>query len=263
MRIQSLFLLTLLISGSKAFTTREPMLLQRTNLVRCLSLPQQTTTNDSSLSCGRDNRHNIHVVDTILPVMFLSGLLLATTPPSPAWAEEVTAEQPAVSSRIMEACRKNPGVTTNCVSTRNVKQLDMYAPPWTFESSAEEAMARLKGVVASDPNLELIHQDNLFLTVKATRSGGIFTDTIQFELNSKDQVVTFKAEQDGEPSMSDFGAIRKELDTIRQRGQIFGIMGQGVMSADSMPSQNGPIGQLKAFYGLQSGQGYEDVFDEN
>jgi uncharacterized protein (DUF1499 family) len=242
--MQSLFFLTLL-SGSHGFTTQEPMR-HHTKLVRCPSLQQ---TPDSS--CG-DNRR---ILDTILPVVFLSGLL-AMAPP--VWAEEASAS-PALPA--IEACRKNPGVT-NCVSTRNVKQLNLYAPPWTFESSAEEAIARLKGVVVSDPNLELIQQDNLRLEIKATRSG-VFSDTLHFEINPQDKVVTFTAEQDGEPSISDFGAIRKELEGIRERGQIFGVMGQGVMSADTMPSQNGPIGQLKAFYGLQSGQGYEDVFEED
>lgn len=244
----SLFLLTLVSGGSHGFTTQEPM----RKLVRCSSLPQTS----ADLSCG-DKRH-LHVLGTILPAVFLSGLLVLAPP---VGAEEAPA--PAATTIMMEACRKIPGVTSNCVSTRNVKQLDLYAPPWTFESSAEEAMARIKGVVASDPNLELIQQqENRYLQIKATRSA-VFRDTLQFEINSNDKVVTFKAEQDGEPSLSDFGGLRKELETIRQRGQIFGVMGQGVMSADSMPSQNGPMGQLKAFYGLQSGRGYEDVLEEN
>jgi hypothetical protein len=83
---------------------------------------------------------------------------------------------------------------------------------------------------------------------------------LEFLVNSQDKVVTFRAEQDGEPSVSDFGAIRKQLDSIRQRGK-FGVMGQGV-TADTAPSKNGPLGQLKAFYGLQSGQGFEGVFDD-
>ena len=56
------------------------------------------------------------------------------------------------------ACIKNPnGAATNCISTKNVKQLDLYSPPWTFydETSSEEVIARIKGVVAADPYLEL------------------------------------------------------------------------------------------------------------
>ena len=261
MRIQILFLFGLL-SVSHGFTTTEAMPHQhRALVVRC---PQTHTTSSSSSSGGGGGGGDQRLtLGSWLPVALLSGLLTMT---SPVWAEDGVSSPSTASPTTVpsiEACYKKAGGTTNCVSTRNVKQLDLYAPPWTFESSAEEALARLKGVVAADPNLELIQQqDNSYLLVKATRSA-VFTDTLQFVINPQDKVVTFKAEQDGEPSISDFGAIRKELDTIRQRGQIFGVMGQGVMSADTMPSQNGPIGQLKAFYGLQSGQGYEDVFEED
>ena len=140
-----------------------------------------------------------------------------------------------------------------------MKQLDLYAPPWTFGTSPQEAAARIKGVVESDPNLELVKEQDGYFQIKATRT--LFSDSLELLINPQDKVVTFRAEQNGEPTVSDFGAIRKELESIRKQGQ-FGVMGQG-MSADSLPSQNGPIGQLKAFYGLQSGQGFESVFEEN
>ena len=213
-------------------------------------------TNDKDQEVVRPTMQQT-VVNTFL------GLALATSvftfAPAAALAEGDLA--PAAETISIAACKKNPtGGATNCISTGNVKQLDVYSPPWTFETSAEEAVARIKGVVAADPYLELASssENPLYLKVKATRS--IFNDNLEFLVNPRDKVVTFRAQQDGEPSVSDFGGIRKELDSIRQRAKL-GVMGQG-MSADALPSQNGPLGQLKAFYGLQSGQGFEEVFEE-
>lgn len=164
----------------------------------------------------------------------------------------------AAETRSIAPCKKNASDVTNCVSTASGRQLNLYAPPWTFEASPEEAMARIKGVIVADPNLELLEEDGPFIRVKAARN--FYTDTLEFLVNSQDKVVIFRAEQDGEPSVSDFGAIRKELDSIRQRAKL-GVMGEGI-TADTAPSGNGPLGQLKAFYGLQSGQGFEEVFED-
>ncbi|CAB9528835.1 expressed unknown protein [Seminavis robusta] len=244
----SSLLVLLLPVGSLGFVPRHPI-----DATRSLQLQQQSPPADEIII----RRPSAMVIGGIL----LSGLLTLTPP---VWADEEAAPAPAPPT--IEACRKDPsGGVTNCVSTKNVKQLDLYAPPWTFESSAEEAAARLKGVVASDSALDIVKKESegdgksLYFEIKSTRSA-IFNDNLQFIINPQDKVVTFRAEQDGEPAVSDFGAIRKELESIRTRCK-FGVMGQGV-SADSMPSQNGPIGQLKAFYGLQSGKGFEDVFGE-
>lgn len=221
-----------------------------------------------SQSTGKNKEINLSstlqqtLSQSLLGIALASSVLLT---PTLARAAEDGAAPPA----SITACTKNPnGAATNCISTKNVKQLDLYSPPWTFETSAEEVAARIKGVVAADPYLELksstttgTNNDNTLLTIKGTRS--LATDTIELLINPTDQVVTFRAQQDGDqpPPVSDFGAIRKELESIRQKSKIIGVMGQG-MSADAMPSQNGPLGQLKAFYGLQSGQGFEDIYDE-
>jgi len=63
------------------------------------------------------------------------------------------------------------------------------------------------------------------------------------------------------------GANRKRIDGIRKRGAVFDLMGGG-MTADSFDGGgaaakgNSPLGQLKAFYGLQRGEGFESVFEE-
>jgi len=156
------------------------------------------------------------------------------------------------------------GKPTNCVSTASVRQVDCYAPPWTFEVSADEAMARLKGVIASDPSLELVEEVSpSYLKVTSNRGPLDATDEIQFLVNTQDKVVTFKSFEIGEPSVSDFGANRKRLEGLRKRAGVFGVMGDG-LTADSYGNRGtGPLQQLKAFYGLQSGGGYEEIFEDD
>ena len=153
----------------------------------------------------------------------------------------------------------------NCVSTASVKQVSCYAPPWTFQVTADEAAARIKGVIASDPSLHLLQeQDNRLFIISATRVGA--NDQVELLISDKDQVVTFRSYDTSEnPPISDFGVNRKRLEYIRKTAGVFGVMGEG-MTADSFEGRsniNGPVGQLKAFYGLQSGEGFEDVFADD
>jgi uncharacterized protein (DUF1499 family) len=157
-----------------------------------------------------------------------------------------------------------------CVSTSNVRQLDLYSPPWTFPDSysADEIMSRLKGAVVADSSCDIVQQDgNQYLVVQAKRPADIFgtTDRLEFVVNSADQVVTFRSSAPAESTSTDFGLQRKRLDEIRRRAGVFGVMGENMNTADSATTGergNGPLGQLKAFYGLQSGGGFEDVLAE-
>lgn len=156
------------------------------------------------------------------------------------------------------------GKPTNCVSTASVKQVDCYAPPWTFQVSVDEAMARLKGVIASDSSLTLVEEVSpTYLKISTNRPPLDVTDEIEFLINPNDKVVTFKSLEVGEPSVNDFGANRKRLEGLRKKANVFGVMGDG-LTADSYGDRGtGPLQQLKAFYGLQSGGGYEEVFEDD
>ena len=145
--------------------------------------------------------------------------------------------------------------STNCVSTASVRQLDQYLPPWTYNGmSRAEVVARLKGVIESDSNLSLIVDQPNYWKVQATRSFNV--DEIELVFNDADEVITFRSIQVGGPSVSDFGANRSRLEAIRIKAQL-GVMGQEYDLAD--PTSEGAFGQLKAFYGLQSGTGFEDI----
>ena len=155
-----------------------------------------------------------------------------------------------------------------CVSTSNVRQLDLYAPPWTFASSADEAMARLKGAVEGDPlNSIVSSEDNTsrHLLVDSKRSQlGSTAYRMEFVINESDSVITFRSSAPEDITGPDFGLQRKRLSEIRERAGTFGVMGEGLNSADSKSTGEkgyGPLGQLKSFYGLQSGAGFEDVLE--
>jgi hypothetical protein len=124
-------------------------------------------------------------------------------------------------------------------------------------------MACLKGAILADPRCKIVDQDDSrYLKVEAERNdlfGSI--DSIVFVINDKDHVVFFRSSTINNDN-NDFGFNKKRLGEIRKRAGIFGVMGESMMTSDIASDSergNGPLGQLKAFYGLQSGGGFEDV----
>lgn len=226
---------------------------------RCHHAPitsvSQTRQHAISNNHSENEPHSLSRNEFISTSLLTLGTLLVNPPPS------LASEQPEIT-----ACKVAlGGKPTNCISTASVKQVDCYAPPWTFEVSAEEAMARLKGLIASDPSLELVEESlPNYLRVTSNRGPLDVTDQVEFLVNEQDKVVTFKSFELGEPSVSDFGANRKRLEQLRKRSNgVFGVMGDG-LTADSYGDRGtGPLQQLKAFYGLQSGAGYEEVFQDD
>ena len=180
----------------------------------------------------------------------------------------------------------------SCVSTSSVKNLKYFTSPWEFESSgvsSEEALARIKGLLNDSPGVEVdrveVDVDQLSSEDKA-EDGSISTTTterksyyvhatakgdylfegegnIEFLINKPDtNIVTFKA--------TGYGANKGFFDNIRKKsGGVFtsssgigedmedALLGVGEYSKST--GGDGIIGQLKAFYGYQSGQGFEDV----
>ena len=196
---------------------------------------------------------------------FLSQVIIGTTTvatiASPAFAEEHT----------IAACVKPGGGKAgggggtekgiNCVSTKNVKQVDLYSPPWTFEVSSDEAFARLKGAIGADRSMEIkeIDADDKYIKFEVSR--GLSRDVCELLIKDSDKVVTFTVNEEATGgSFSDLGGQRKMLESIRKSSGVFEVMGGG-MTADSY-GDGGVKGQLKAFWGLQSGSGFESVFEE-
>lgn len=158
----------------------------------------------------------------------------------------------------------------DCVSTASIRDAKgSYSPPWTFETSPDEAFARIKGVLASDDAFVITEVDDTarYVRAYAKRLASVNRDEVEFLVRGDDKVVLYRSTARLNGSVSDFGANRKRIDDIRRRGAVFGLQGDG-LTADSLNGggetnrNNGPWGQLKAFYGLQSGEGFEKLFDE-
>ena len=169
-----------------------------------------------------------------------------------------TTTTPSSSSSSSYSVKKCPTPSnTPCVSTANVRQLDLYSTPWTFDVSPDEVMSRLKGAIVADPGCEILEQDgNAYLKAQGKNLNS--NSILEFVINSSDQIVLHRSEADG----NDLGANKRRVEEIRKRTGVLGKMGETLDSADSKSSAEqgyGPLGQLKAFYGLQSGAGFEDV----
>ncbi|KAL9191538.1 hypothetical protein ACHAXT_001244 [Thalassiosira profunda] len=187
----------------------------------------------------------------------LSSVLL----PSAAIADDEAAPSPV---RAIKGCEGED----DCVSTSNIKDAKGgYSPPWTFEVNPDEAFARIKGVLKSDDSFVITEEDDdaRYIRAYAKRIAG--RDEVEFLVKGDDKVVLFRSTAPNNGSVSGFGANRKRIEDIRKRGAVFDLMGGG-LTADSYDGGgaaskgNNPWGQLKAFYGLQSGEGFESVFEE-
>jgi uncharacterized protein (DUF1499 family) len=217
-------------------------------------IAQSTTTTTTSRS------------EQISRKVFVSGVLASGTVLFPA--NSARADDTLSPSFGIEKC--STSIKSPCVSTSNVRQIDLYSPPWTYPSSysADEIMSRLKGAIVTDSSCEIVQQDgNQHLVVQAKRPNDLFgtIDRVEFVVNAQDQVVTFRSSAPDDNTSTDFGLQRRRLDEIRKRAGVFGVMGELMNTADAATTGergNGPLGQLKAFYGLQSGSGFEDVLAE-
>jgi uncharacterized protein (DUF1499 family) len=180
-----------------------------------------------------------------------------------ASASETPASGPSIA-----ACQKSTSNNNNCVSTASVKQVNLFMSPWTWSNdgtiSAEEVVGRLKGIIASDQTLSLVESnvdrkdnENYFFRIRAARN--VCTDEIEFVVNAVDHIITFRSKQvEGPDNVSDFGANRRRLDDIQKRLTIVTVLGEDMDSADAKPREGIP-GQLRAFWGLQSGSGFESI----
>mmetsp|Transcript_30486 Transcript_30486/g.34748 ORF Transcript_30486/g.34748 Transcript_30486/m.34748 type:complete len:230 (-) Transcript_30486:286-975(-) len=187
---------------------------------------------------------------------FLEKVLVASLTSTLIFQEPVGAID---SQSIIQPCKVRR--SANCVSTASVKQLECYVAPWTFEVSASEAQKTLRTFFIADPDIyEAIYEEKNYIRVNAIR--GLAKDRLEFLFDEEEKFVKIRSSEISEtPSMSDFGANRRRLDEIRKVVNIFDVMGGG--GYDSIETRGtGPLGQLKSFYGLQSGAGFEDVLKE-
>jgi uncharacterized protein (DUF1499 family) len=234
---------------------------------RSVSMPARKSVYRSCQTCLLMNAEN-NRAEFILDLSTSIFLMALATPISLAQADEVPSPTLTGNSNLQIRPCSTSDKASNCVSTASVKNLDKYSPPWEFQCTPDEAFARLKGVIVSDQDLSVVEvdEDARYIKAKASRNNGLASDELDFVVRGNgDNVVVFRSEEIKGPGISDFGAIRAKLESLRKKGGVFETMGGG-LTADSydVPLNNrGAFGQLKAFYGLQSGKGFESVFEDD
>jgi len=159
--------------------------------------------------------------------------------------------------------------TVSCVSTSNVRDIQYFSPPWSFDvtegSGGEIWFDRLLDAVEGEEGVTVTAKRSDWAIEASTPSTVVVPSaTLKFKMIVEDGIVLFESRK-GEGGVGGVGGedLRKRLERIRQRGG-FGLGGSELNTADSagVTTNNGRDfkSQLKAFYGLQSGAGYEDVF---
>mmetsp|Transcript_24980 Transcript_24980/g.68890 ORF Transcript_24980/g.68890 Transcript_24980/m.68890 type:complete len:268 (-) Transcript_24980:2300-3103(-) len=238
-----------------------------------LAQTQQSRCGSSRCSMARIDHNEQHGLVRATAAAVAAATILLSPVNAMALEEDVaTPDAPATTTTTVTASITKCNVSKNsppCVSTSNVRQLDLYAAPWTFDSTADEAMARLKGAVEAEPLNAIVSTEDsnsrhLFADSKRSKLGTT-AYRMEFIVNESDGVVTFRSSAPSDLTGPDFGLQRKRLAEIRERAGTFGVMGESLESADTKSTGEkgyGPLGQLKSFYGLQSGGGFEDVLSE-
>lgn len=218
---------------------------------------------------GEEQKSNPVDLAKVGVASFVTAATFFLSPFNPAaMAEDAVVETPPPAPQYSITKCSLASNSPVCISTSNIRQLDLYAPPWTFSSSADEAMARLKGAVESEPLNSIVPSDDNTsrrLLVDSKRSKlGTTAYRMEFIINEADGVITFRSSAPDDINGPDFGLQRQRLSEIRGRA-TFGVMGEALNSADTKSTGEkgyGFVGQLKSFYGLQSGGGFEEVLSQ-
>jgi uncharacterized protein (DUF1499 family) len=228
-----------------------------------------------SLVEGSVKMSTIDIVSRLTAAIWWSCVMILFTTATVSTAADTisdTASITTTSSSVVvvpriEACVSNNS-NNNCVSTASVKQVDMFMLPWTWSESitVNEVVSRLKGILASDQTLSLMESTTIqdsknnnneyyYFRIQAARN--VCTDEIEFLINSNDHVITFRSKQvNGPDTVSDFGINRRRLEDIRKALKVVTILGS---TSNDGESNEGLSGQLRAFWGFQSGSGFESV----
>ena len=140
-----------------------------------------------------------------------------------------------------------------CVSTSTVSSLRGYASPWMLgKGSVQTLTSELKGrgytltaIIAPEEGAP----EGQF--VRGAADG----ETVEFLLKPAEGVVLYSSSS--APSKFSLYDPRRQLESI--------LSGAGFESAGGDTGEvkkEGFVGELKAFYGMQSGKGWEDVLEE-
>lgn len=157
------------------------------------------------------NRSLFTVVLLLLVTIIWVGIRI-TLPDNPTILAGTRPENLGLISGKSAACPSTP----NCVSSQS-EDPEHYIKPFTYQSSAIEAIAQLKNIIADRERAKLIAYDKTanYLCAEFTSRWMGFVDDVEFYVNDKAKKIELRsASRLGE---SDLGVNRKRLESIRKQ----------------------------------------------
>lgn len=101
----------------------------------------------------------------------------------------------------------------NCVSTQ-ADDAEHRMQPVSFAGSADEAMQRIKAVVAKMPRTKIVTAGDNYLHVEFRSALFRFVDDVEFLIDPDEQLVHFRSAS--RVGYSDIGANRRRMEQIRK-----------------------------------------------
>jgi uncharacterized protein (DUF1499 family) len=138
------------------------------------------------------------VVIGLVPVVFLASKSVMSSRPDDLGAK----------AGRLAGCSDSP----NCVSTAATDDEHSVAP-LTFDGTAEEAMARLKGVIENMPRTVVVTANESYLHAEFTTLIFRYTDDVEFQINAKENTIQIRSAS--RIGYSDLGANRTRVEAIR------------------------------------------------
>jgi len=157
------------------------------------------------------NRSLLTVILLLLVTIIWVGIRIVL-PDSPTLLAGNRPENLGLTSGTLAACPSTP----NCVSSQS-EDSEHYIEPITYQSSATEAIAQLKNIIANEKRAKLIADDQTtnYLYAEFTSRWMGFVDDVEFYVNDKAKRIDMRsASRLGE---SDLGVNRQRLERIRSK----------------------------------------------
>lgn len=124
----------------------------------------------------------------------------------------LTATRPAnlgVTNGQLAPCSDKP----NCVSTQ-ATDAGHRIEPLIFDTTPDDAMARLRGVLSSRPRVRIVTQTDTYLHAECTSLLFRFVDDVEFMIDRAAKVIHFRSAS--RAGRSDLGVNRRRMEEIRQ-----------------------------------------------
>jgi uncharacterized protein (DUF1499 family) len=101
----------------------------------------------------------------------------------------------------------------NCVSTQ-ADDAEHRMQPISFTGSADEAMKRIKDMVAEMPRTKIVIMEGNYLLAEFRSAFFRFVDDVEFLIDPEEQVIHFRSAS--RVGHSDFGVNRDRMEQIRK-----------------------------------------------